>query len=466
MVLPNRFFMLNFKTLIESEYESAYESAYDLSLKPQFSTPKIYTAKGDLKQRWYVYFSYRNTESGKLVRQTPFYGNANTYKTKEDRMAVLSIYRKIIYKYLKAGYNPYLDNTEAFLSDKAAEKVESLPESKEIIVQKPIKKKSASVSQPLERSKEDEREFTVKEAFEFVDGIKVKTLRESSLRSYRSHVKIFREWLEKEHKNIKYLSHIKKNTVTTFLHHILENSSARNRNNSRASLSSLFETLFDNDMIALNFVKSIKKLKTTPTRHVTYPEEMQEQIFEFLEKNDAELMLYIKFVAYSFLRPIEVCRLKVGDINVKQKTVSFMAKNSPLKTKIIPEILFEVLPDLSTMDKDAYLFTAEGIGKYTETKLENRRGYFTEKFKKLMKGEFELEFEHTLYSFRHTFITKIYRELRKKYTPYEAKSNLMQITGHSSMTALNSYLRDIDAELPEDYSAMLRKKEESDEHDK
>jgi hypothetical protein len=33
----------------------------------------------------------------------------------------------------------------------------------------------------------------------------------------------------------------------------------------------------------------------------------------------------------------------------------------------------------------------------------------------------------------------------------------MLITGHSTITALDKYLRDIDAELPEDYSNMLTK---------
>ena len=41
-------------------------------------------------------------------------------------------------------------------------------------------------------------------------------------------------------------------------------------------------------------------------------------------------------------------------------------------------------------------------------------------------------------------------------SPFEAKSKLMLITGHSSMTALEKYLRDIDAELPQDYSEMLK----------
>ena len=44
---------------------------------------------------------------------------------------------------------------------------------------------------------------------------------------------------------------------------------------------------------------------------------------------------------------------------------------------------------------------------------------------------------------------------RKEMSQHEAKSNLLPITGHSTMTALEKYLRDIDAELPEDYSRLL-----------
>jgi len=40
-------------------------------------------------------------------------------------------------------------------------------------------------------------------------------------------------------------------------------------------------------------------------------------------------------------------------------------------------------------------------------------------------------------------------------TPNEAKSKLMLITGHTTISALEKYLRDIDAVMPEDYSEFL-----------
>ncbi|SNR51425.1 hypothetical protein SAMN06265371_104176 [Lutibacter agarilyticus] len=97
------------------------KSAYDFPMNKNFSNPKIYTANGDLKKRWYVYFSFQNPETGKLKRVTPFYGKANKYKTKEDRLYVLSAYRKKLLELLKKGYNPFENNTALFQKQHEAE---------------------------------------------------------------------------------------------------------------------------------------------------------------------------------------------------------------------------------------------------------------------------------------------------------------------------------------------------------
>ena len=160
-------------------------------------------------------------------------------------------------------------------------------------------------------------------------------------------------------------------------------------------------------------------------------------------------------MAITIMRPIEVCRLRVGDLDLKEKIIKFKAKNSPLKTKIIPEILYKQLPDLSNKDKNLFLFTPKEIGGEWDANESNRRGYFSVLFDTKIRKPFQLPSEYTLYGFRHTYISKVYRNLRKTTPPYEAKSDLMFITGHKSMKALESYLRSIDAELPEDYSKHI-----------
>ncbi|WP_053977301.1 tyrosine-type recombinase/integrase [Mangrovimonas xylaniphaga] len=434
-------------------YESEYETAYDLSQKKNFSNPKIYTAKGDISKRWYVYFSFRDPKSGKLKRITPFYGETNKYKTKEERLEVLTIYRKTILKLLKKGYNPFADNTELYQKLNGKKEEETNPPAKIVVDNTP---KTEEVSYETEVPEVEVPQTSLREAFDFSLNMKRKLLSKTTVKGYEGRVDTFLKWVENNAPEVKNIEQLNKKVVSAFLNDMLTNTSARNRNNYRTDLSSLVQVLEDNDIIESNFIKKITVLKSTPERNKTYSNETQEAIFEYLEEKDPILLLYIKFISYNFLRPIEVCRLKVKDININNRTIQFKAKNSPLKTKIIPEILWNELPDLSKMDGEAVLFTPDRFGGDWDTALINKRDYFSKRFKKVVKDHFNLGTDYGLYSFRHTYITKLYRALVKESSPFEAKSKLMLITGHSSMAALEKYLRDIDAELPEDYSEMLK----------
>ncbi|WP_231961860.1 tyrosine-type recombinase/integrase [Algibacter lectus] len=411
-------------------------------MKNLFSAPKIYNAKGDLSKRWYVYFSYRNPKTGKLQRMQNVYGKANKYTTKEDRLFVLTVYKRSLLKLLKEGFNPFEDNT-ALLAKRNAK----------------VKRSNAKPSSEVDTEKDQETSvptMSIKEAFNFGLKLKEKLLSKTTKRAYENRIKNFIKWVEDVHPEIHTIDKVDRKLVTQFLNHVLDNTSARNRNNFRVDLSSLIQVLEDNDIVATNFVKRIPVLKSIPQRNKTYSKEKQEEIYKYLEKEDTLLLLYIKFISYNFLRPIEVCRLKVGDIDLKNKVIKFKAKNSPLKTKIIPDLLINDLPDLSTMNKSLCLFTPDQIGGKWETDVDNKRDYFSKRFKKVVKDPFGLGKDYGLYSFRHTYITKLYRALVKGSSPFEAKSKLMLITGHSSMSALQKYLRDIDAELPEDYSEHIK----------
>lgn len=71
-----------------------------------FTKPKIYNAGGDLTKRWYVYFSYRNPQTGKMERQAPIYLSINKHKTFEERTTAAKEIRNIVEKMLKEGSVP------------------------------------------------------------------------------------------------------------------------------------------------------------------------------------------------------------------------------------------------------------------------------------------------------------------------------------------------------------------------
>ena len=459
---------LTFTSKIEHNLE------HDSKVLPLFSSPKIYTAKGDLSKRWYLYFSFRNPKTGKLKRMANIYGKVNHYKTKEARMSVLSSYRKNLLFLLNQGFNPFLENTELYeqLKNSIKEREKEKGVKKEIkkdaissAINKAIKvavkealvdKNIATGEQNIANEKKDVHGLTIKQAFDFALDLKEKEVSDQTIRDYRRKIYLFINSMNENYPNKKYIREVSRKDLVDYLNGIVLKTSARNRNNYRTELGSIFQVLKNNELVDENYLQSIPVLKSKPERNKTYTLKQQQSIFEYLQKEDQLLLLFIKFVSYNFIRPIEVCRLKVKDINVDTKTVQFKAKNSPLKTKIIPSILFDALPDLSKMDKESFLFTPDKIGAFWDANETNRRDHFSKRFRRVVKDHFKLNKDYGIYSFRHTFISKLYRKLRENSAPFEAKSNLMLITGHSSMSSLEKYLREIDAELPEDYSNLFK----------
>lgn len=437
--------------LVTLECQNEHDLEHTLEHKTKFSQPKVFDANGDLNKRWYVYFSYRNPLTGKLERQKNIYGKAHRFKTKAERYSVLNLYKKRLLMFLNEGFNPYEDNTKLYKDKMVVKHNGNVNDKQQFlkILQPSLQEVALQPKQSLLQPK------TIKEAFDKAMLLKTNVVSTTTLKDYQSRINQFQRWLLENHKTATFINQVSKKMVVAFLNSIQLNTSARNRNNYRTVFSSIFQILEDNEFIEKNFISQIKSIKTQPKRNKTYSLKEQEAIFKYLEANDQILLLYIKFVSYNLLRPIEVCRLRIKNINLEQKTLQFQAKNKVLKTKIIPEILFNELPDLSKMEGELLLFTPDRIGGPWDTRLNNRRDYFSKRFKTVVKDHFGYNENYGLYSFRHTFITKLYRALVKNSSPYEAKSKLMQITGHSSMTALEKYLRDIDAELPEDYSYLL-----------
>lgn len=447
-----------FMSSISLFLQNVHDTVHVFTMKLNFSEPKIFTGGVDvshwsklskeqkndaLSKDWYLYYSYRDPQTGKLVRQPNIKAGVNRFKTKQERLSILKTLQRNLLFLLERGFSPYADNSE--LEKKLFQTNQPQDNSKTKVSENDVTAVSNSVNQNF---------MTVSEAFNLGLKIKKNVLSATSYPNFSSNVKRFELWLLKNHSSLTRVNQITKKIVIEYLNVVLENTSPRTRNNTRIELSTLFQTLEDNEIITENFVRKINVLKAKPERNKTYSATLQEDIYQYMEQNDPLLLLFVKFISYNYLRPIEVCRLKVGDINLKEQRLFVRAKNAPVKIKIIPQILINDLPDLSKLNPDDYLFTPTTIGGVWATSENDKRDYFSKRFKKV-KDHFGLGTDYGLYSFRHTFITKLYNEFAKQMTPFEAKSKLMLITGHNTMDALEKYLRDIDAVLPEDYSGYL-----------
>ncbi|WP_397446923.1 tyrosine-type recombinase/integrase [Polaribacter sp. R77954] len=437
-------------TLKESnEHDLEHDLEHDSKILPLFSKPKIYIAKGDLSKRWYVYYSYRNPKTGKLERMTNVYGKVNHYKTKEDRISILSYYKKKLLFLLNQGFNPFTNNSKFYeqLKNPDTKKKKEIPQKEKVILSainntikvaikeamnentppsplQPIPLTSKSTKKEVAITKiststekqhiapKNQEEMSFVKAFDFALRLKEKAVSTATIKDYRRKVKLFIAWMEETHPTKKNIGEISRKDLLDYFNGIVLKTSARNRNNYRTELGSIFQVLKNNELVTENYIHSIPVLKSKTERNKVYTLKEQQNIFEYLEKQDQLLLLFIKFVSYSFIRPIEVCRLRIKDINLDTKTVQFKAKNSALKTKIIPSILFDELPDLSQLDKESFLFTPDKIGAFWNANETNRRDHFSKRFRSVVKDHFKLNEDYGIYSFRHTFIVVLYGKLR------------------------------------------------------
>ena len=410
--------------LIETEYKTEYinNSKTDRVMdKKNYSVPKIYPKiieqkrlsaftekqKEEILQRykrWYVYYYFRNGE-GKMVKQPSIFFKINqVYKDFDSRYTEIHILRNIIERILKNGYTPNAENTQNLIINE---------------------------------------QYTTVSALDFALKLKKNSVSENSFIDYSYRVKQFQKYLIDKNLDKSPISSLTKRHINDFLNEILLRTSPRNRNNTLTVINAIFATLEENEIVQQNVVTKIKKLQAKP----------EDDIFTLMTQKDKELLLFVKFVSYNFLRPIEVCRLQIKDIDFDGAKLNVRAKNKLVKIKIIPEILLKEIQHLKGANPNYFLFTPNGVDDWQTSEV-NKRDYWTKRFGKLKK-QLNLGEDYGLYSFRHTFITKLYRELRSKYSQYETYDRLMLITGHSTLSALQQYLRDIDAELPEDYSHLL-----------
>ena len=268
---------------------NASVNVFDMKLN--FSTPKIYTGgvlisewsnltelqkEEALNKDWFVYYSYRDPRTQKLKRQPHIKAGVNKLKTKRERLAFLRTMQKALLELLQAGFNPYQDNSqlEAELFGSS-----SIAQSSNIAqTQKNRKEQKVCIETQELESK------SITEAFKIGLSLKERLMNKNSFTKYKSRINRFSKWLKKEGYEKQSITTIHKKLVIEYLNEVLQSSSARNRNNTRTDIASLFQILEDNELITENFVKKISVLKSTPTRNKTYTPKLQEDIYNYLKE--------------------------------------------------------------------------------------------------------------------------------------------------------------------------------------
>lgn len=303
--------------------------------KKLFSEVKIYIPKklvnGRLKPcvekgcDWHVYYYYRNPVTNKMQKFIEKRG-INRIKTYTDRKKAANNLKKALTKYLQEGYNPF------------------------------------EFRQEIEVEKEF---FTVIEALNLAFNEKIKVWGEQTHNVSKAQFDIFINWLKVNKLLDQDIKELKKRHIILFLNYLTDentrNVSAKTSNNYRALISSLIKKLVIDDILDYNFVENIPKLKENPIKNKPFSKSQLKSIKNYLIETDPYLHTFIKFVMYGFLRPIEVSRIQVKDIDLESSTITVRTKTEINATILIIDKLKTVLSNINIdYSKGEYhLFTPE-----------------------------------------------------------------------------------------------------------
>ncbi|MCI4668960.1 MAG: site-specific integrase [Bacteroidia bacterium] len=266
---------------------------------------------------------------------------------------------------------------------------------------------------------------------------------------YQSYLRVFGEFLElRQIKSLPVEKFSQGHCIDLFTWLMEERGvAAITRNNYQTYLNALMTVLMDKEIITKNPLGKIKKLRATSGRHTTYRDEVKSTLEKYLKKNHHNLYVFTRFVYYGFLRPVEVCRLQVQDIDLKRGIITVYGDNSKNKRGGIAVINPAFKKILTKLNLDQYPGNYYVFGTYKAdfqagAKMKLRKG-FTEYHTKFLKELGIYDGHYTLYSWKHTGNKEAYDAGVDVYS-------IMKQNRHHSLEQTQTYLRGLGCIISKD----------------
>ncbi|MDD5013687.1 MAG: site-specific integrase [Atribacterota bacterium] len=363
---------------------------------------KLYTAPilcpkdRNMDKEWFVYFRYLNPITGER-KAFKFRNDLNQIKNRSERIHEGNALVDVIREQLKAGWNPF---------------------TKEV-------------------KKPDENKTLIEHLQE---NLNTKgSLSEKTIRSYKDIFKLFSNWLKsKQLGNIfpYYFNSILAKQYSNYL--VAEKKyKGKTHNTHLGIIKSWFTDLKEIGLVGSNSFEGIKELPEDKGKNFAFNDDERKKLKDYLSVHNRRLYFACQFLYFLLIRPKELIRMKVEDINFENKTIvihSFTSKNNNQQSITIPKglekIIFEMGLDMAPKHYfvfghkfntcDRKMVTINGIS-----------GSHRKVARKLGIGE-----EKSFYSWKHTGACSLYNATKDPYL-------VMQQCRHSDIKLTMIYLRSL-----------------------
>ena len=107
--------------------------------------------------------------------------------------------------------------------------------------------------------------------------------------------------------------------------------SARTRNNYRVWCSTFMNFFLEREFCSTNPVEKIKAIPEDPKKRKPLDARMLRRLYTYLKETDPMMLLACRMEYYTFIRPRELCAVRISDISVAKQTVYVSGTDSKNK---------------------------------------------------------------------------------------------------------------------------------------
>ena len=342
--------------------------------------PQLNDCGGNIEKKWFVFFSYRDPKSGKMIRKKEYKG-LHQIKNKKERYEAARVLVANLSDKLKSGWNPMMENN-AIYSDEL---------------------RYSAAARVYGRMKAGNINFNYY-ASEYLKA-KISGLEKETLATYTSRLRMFSMWLDSKGYMDIDVTAISNTMIIEFFNFLIVDQKLSG--NTTGKYRNILSRTFD-------YIIELKKLKINPVYQLPQNTRINDQTprpinnadieaFKVELKKDEQLWLAVQLEYYCFLRPgKEVRLLKIKWIDFSRGFITVPKSISKTKTDKILIIPNDFMVELRRMglhlvNKDFYVIGSEGKPGPDHLGKNNLRFRFVK-----IREALKMPYEYKLYSWKHT----------------------------------------------------------------
>lgn len=222
--------------------------------------------------------------------------------------------------------------------------------------------------------------------------------------NYSSRVKTVIDWLNTLETTLEAEKVTVEDIKSFFAYYKEKGNGARELNNKRAFIKSVFIWGVEKELVTNNPVGKTKKAKEYGVQRATFSQSHLREMWKSWKAENVELYNASRFLFYSFIRPGEMIQLLLSDVDLR--TMKIKVRGEVGKTglgyvKITPP-LFEVMKDMGFLERRGagYLFENEDGTPIPEDRWQRQFTAYRRKNK--------LPEQYKFYCFKHTGVREHY----------------------------------------------------------